>query len=169
MAEAGILYEDDRVEQIDGEVVCRSPIGPKHAAAVNKMARLLIQRLGDSAFVTNRTPLRISSHSEPQPDLMLLRQRDDDYAESHAGPADVLLLIEVADTSLACDRDVKRELYAAAGVPEVWTIDLNHRKILACTEPREDGFALLRTVQNEERVVPGALPDFAVSLAELRI
>lgn len=124
MLEAGILTEDDRVELIDGEIVEMSPIGSRHAASVNRLMRYFIRHLGDAVVVTAQNPLRLNREAEPVPDVLVLKPRADFYAESHPGPDDVLLVVEVSDTTLAYDRRVKLPLYARAGVPEVWIVNL---------------------------------------------
>jgi Uma2 family endonuclease len=124
MAEAGVLAPDARVELIEGEIVDMAPMKSRHAWVVNELMRRLVTAVGDHARITCQTPLRLSQRSEPEPDLMLLRPRPDAYAASHPTAADVLLLIEVADSSLRYDREIKVPLYARHGVAEVWVVDL---------------------------------------------
>jgi Uma2 family endonuclease len=124
MAEAGILTPDDRVELIEGEVIKLSPIGSKHAACVSRIIRQLILSLGEKATISPQNPVRLNNFSEPVPDIAVLKRRDDAYAEHHPFPEDVLLLIEVADTSVVKDRNVKVPLYAASGIPEVWLVNI---------------------------------------------
>jgi Uma2 family endonuclease len=167
MAEAGILTEDDRVELIDGEVVQMSPIGARHAAAVKRCNRVLSRAVGDRALVSVQDPVRLDAYNEPQPDVALLRPRADDYAGGAPGPADLLLVVEAADTSLAQDRQTKLLGYAAAGVRETWLLDLPGDALEAHREPRPTGYALIRRYQRGERVSPEALPDVAVAVADL--
>jgi Uma2 family endonuclease len=124
MAETGILSESDRVELIDGEVIEMSPIGSRHAACVDRLNQLLSLLLGKHLIVRVQNPIRLDEYSEPQPDLCLLQPRADFYAQAHPTPADVLLVVEVADSSAGFDREVKLPLYAQASVPELWIIDL---------------------------------------------
>lgn len=129
LAEVGILQPDDRVELLDGEVIRMSPVGSRHAACVDRLVAVLHAALsslrpGDRPIVRCQSPIRLDERSEPEPDVTLLRARDDFYAASHPGPADVLLVVEVADSSLGFDRDVKLPRYAAAKIPEVWIVDL---------------------------------------------
>jgi len=124
MATGGVFGEDDRVELIDGEVLEMTPIGAPHAGCVNRLNRMLVGAVGERAVVSVQNPVQVGDWSEPQPDLAVLRPRPDFYAEGHAHPADVLLLIEVADTSGPYDRGVKVPLYLAGGIPEVWVVDL---------------------------------------------
>ena len=122
MGEAGILHEDDRVELIEGELVEMAAIGTRHFSCVNGLTRMLVRGVGDEAIVSVQNPVRLDEHSEPQPDLTVLRMRD--YRESLPVPEDVLLLIEVSDPTLAYDRGVKLPLYARSGIREVWIVDL---------------------------------------------
>lgn len=124
MAAADVFAPEDRVELIDGEVVEMSPIGSRHAGCVNRLNRLLTAALGEQAVVAVQNPVQVGDLSEPQPDLVLLRPRPDFYAEHHGMPPDILLVIEVADTSLRFDLERKTPLYLAGGIPEVWVIDL---------------------------------------------
>ena len=123
MGEAGILRPDDRVELIAGEIIDMSPIGSLHAALVAKMSMLFSRHVGDRAIVWAQNPVALDDVSQPQPDVAILRPRPDCYAAAHPGPADVLLVVEVADTTLPFDLAVKVPLYAAAGIPETWVID----------------------------------------------
>lgn len=125
MAAAGILGEDDRVELIEGEIVTMSPTSSRHAACIDRGLRLLSRQLGDDVIVRVQSPIRLHERSEPEPDLALLRFRDDFYAGAHPRPEDILLVIEVAETSRQYDRKVKLPQYARAGIPEAWIFDLS--------------------------------------------
>lgn len=167
MGAAGILGENDRVELIEGEIVAMSPIGSPHGGRVNRLNRILIAAVGDRAVVSPQNPLILGEHSEPEPDLALLRPRPDFYTASHPQAADALLLIEVADTSLDYDLQVKVPLYARHGIPEVWVVDIGHRRVLRFSRPeagqyREQGPLDLSV----PTALPG-LPDCSVVLASL--
>ena len=164
MAEAGILHEDDRVELIDGEIIEMSPIGERHAACVRRLIGLLTRRIGDAAILDVQNPVRLWESAEPQPDLTLLRPRDDLYAAGHPPPEDVLLLIEVSDTSLAYDKNVKLPLYARAGIPEVFVVDLVNEAIERHTEPTEDGYSLVRRARRWEMLESITLPALTLSV-----
>jgi Uma2 family endonuclease len=138
MGQVGVLDEDERVELLDGEIVRMTPIGPAHAGLVNRLNRMLMQRLGNRAIVTVQNPVRLAPYSEPQPDLAIARPRRDDYQLSHPDEREVLLIIEVADSSLPVDRGVKVPIYAVAGIPEVWLVDIPGRRVLVHRKP-EDG------------------------------
>jgi len=169
MAEAGILAEDDRVELIEGEIVEMSPVGRRRHACLDKMTALLAGRLAGRAIVRIQGPVRLSQFSEPQPDLLLLRPRADYYASVDAGPDDVLLLIEVADASLAYDREVKAPLYARAGLAEYWILDLQSDRLLVFRDP-DPGAGRYRCVDclaRDERIAPLAFPDLEILVPDL--
>jgi Uma2 family endonuclease len=163
LAEAGVLSEDSRVELIEGEIVMMTPIGRRHAACVDRLNRLLVHAVGESAIVRVQNPVRLGDRSEPEPDLALLRPRDDFYAEREPGPADALLIVEVADSSLAYDRGVKLPLYARAGVAETWIVDLGERVIEVHRSPGPQGYAERRIFRVGE-VVQLSTPEIAVAV-----
>ena len=162
MGEAGILHEDDRVELIEGEIVEMAAIGTRHFTCVNQLNRLLVRGVGDAAIVSVQNPVRLDEHTEPQPDLAVLRPRD--YRLSLPGPEGVLLLIEVSDTTLAYDRGVKLQLYARAGIPEVWIVDLAGALIERHTDPSSDGYRGLEQARRREKIESTALPGIALSV-----
>jgi Uma2 family endonuclease len=140
MIETGILREDDRVELIEGEIVEMSPIGSQHASCVDSLNTLLVMRVGQSARVRVQNPIHLNDFSEPQPDIAVLKLRADRYRDQHPGPEDVLLVIEVADTSAQYDRNVKIPLYGRAGVSEAWLVDLQNEIIEVHTQPGSKGY-----------------------------
>jgi Uma2 family endonuclease len=158
MGEAGIVGEDDRVELLDGQIYVMSPIGSEHASCVDRLTRLFVRRAGDDAIVRIQNPIRLDEASEPEPDLALLHPRDDAYASDHPGPADVMLVVEVADTSLQFDRDLKRPLYAAAGVPVVWLVDLDGQTIHVYSTPSGDHYETHATHGPDDAVPVPPLP-----------
>ncbi len=164
MAQAGILTEDDRVELIEGEIVEMAPIGSRHAAGVDLANRLLGRLFGDLAIVRVQSPVRLNDRSEPQPDLTLLRPRPDFYASGHPGPEDVLLLVEVMESSADYDRRVKLPLYARYGIPEVWLEDLESRSIEACWQPSPEGYRAVRRFSSGDSLSPQALLKLGVIL-----
>jgi Uma2 family endonuclease len=162
MGEAGILSEDDRVELIDGEVVAMSPIGPRHSACVSRATQALVLAARESAIVQPQGPVRLDRFNEPQPDLMLLRPRADFYASRHPGPADVLLVVEIADSSLRYDRSVKARLYAEWGVPEYWLADLKANVLWRHTSPDGGAYGNVQQQQRGQSIAPLLLPDCTV-------
>ena len=167
MAEAGILAPDERVELIEGEIVTMAPIGPEHVSIVNRLTRTLVDGLGDEAIVSPQNPVVLPRHSEPEPDLALLRPREDWYRRAKPLPADVLLLIEVAESTLRYDREVKRPLYAAHGIPEYWLIDVNGRRLLRFSRPTDDGYEDEGTVNDLRALEPASLPGTPIDLSWL--
>ena len=140
MGEAGILGPDDRVELIEGELIAMAPIGSYHAGTVGGLTYRLVEQVGRHALVWVQNPIRLDNHNEPQPDFALLRPREDEYRNALPGPADVLLIIEVADSSLAFDRTVKANLYARSGIPELWIVDLAGARTWVCRHPSPKGY-----------------------------
>jgi Uma2 family endonuclease len=167
MAEVGILTEDDRVELLDGEIVEMSPIGSVHGGHVKRLNALFTSQLGARVVVSVQDPVRLSRFSEPQPDVTLLRPREDFYARAHPRPEDVLLLIEVADTSVETDRRVKLPLYAGAGVREVWLLDLPAERVEIHRQPTAFGYSEIRTLARGQGLSPQAFPDLALGVEDL--
>ena len=130
MGEAGILTEKDRVELVNGEIIVKSPIGPKHQANVDRVNDAFTSLLRGKAIIRIQGPVRIDNYNEPQPDISVLKFRTDFYSTKHPGPADILLAIEVSDTTIRCDREIKPALYAISRIPECWIEDLNQDVIL---------------------------------------
>ena len=135
MAEAGILHEDDRVELIDGDIVEMSAIGSHHSACTKRLSRILHRGFGDVVIIGTQDPVELGEHYEPEPDISVLHYRGDYYAEHTPTAADVILLIGVADSSLRYDREVKLPVYARAGIPEAWIVDLIDETMERHTDP----------------------------------
>lgn len=167
MAEVGIFGEDDRVELIEGDIVAMSPIGGRHAGCVKQLIVLLTPWIGKTVLLGVQDPIRLGGHSEPQPDLALLRPREDSYRLGHPGPGDVLLLIEVADTSAADDRKSKVPVYARAGILEVWLIDLSGEVIEVYSRPEGGKYRRTRRVRRGEQLAARAIPGLVLSVDEI--
>jgi Uma2 family endonuclease len=167
MAEAGILTREDRVELIDGEIIDMNPIGSPHAAVTNRLARLLNRTVADAtALVSVQSPLRLDDFNEPEPDLMLLRPRADDYRANHPGAADVLVLVEISDSSLAYDRGAKLALYTQFGVPEVWIVEIAGSAVEIYRQPNDGAYEFCeRKVSGT--VAPRLIPAVAIDVAAL--
>ena len=165
MAEAGIFHPDERVELIEGEIVQMSPIGPRHAGCVINANRLFITRLGDRAVVSPQNPVVIQPRSEPQPDLLLLRPRTVSYSREHPIPEDVLLAVEVADTTVRFDRLVKARLYARAGIAEFWLLLAVDGMVEVYRAPGSDGYTSVTPHGPGQTVSSLAFPnvDFTVT------
>mgnify|MGYP005850732689 CR=1 FL=1 len=167
MGTAGIFSEDDRVELIEGEIVEMSPIGSRHANCVRRLIYLLSRMTGERAVIDVQNPIRLGEYSEPQPDVTLLRPRPDFYAAAHPGPADVLLVIEVADTSADYDREVKVPLYALAGIPEVWLVELYAEQIEVYRQPLPHGYQEVQIVRRGQHLSPQAFPEPALAVDDI--
>ena len=167
MAEAGILAPEDRVELIEGEIVDMAPIGSAHAGKVDRLTSLVGRLAADGRVIAGvQRPLRLGPRDEPQPDLVLLRPRADFYESGHPTAANVLLLVEVAESSLAFDRGPKLALYARHGVPEVWIVDLAGRAVELCRGPGPEGYAERRRV-TEGMATPALVPGLDIDVAAL--
>lgn len=140
MGKIGIFTEDDRVELIDGEVIIMSPIGPRHTSLVNRLNALLTRQLVDRVIISVQNPIQLTDYTEPLPDLAVLRYRDDFYAHAHPRSENVLIVVEVADSSLTYDREEKVPRYARSGIPEVWVIDVEQETVTQYTHPDEQRY-----------------------------
>lgn len=167
MAEAGILGEDDRVELIDGEIVQMSPIGRRHNAGVDRPAQLLFERVGRRAIVRVQGSIVLGESGEPQPDIVVLRLRSDFYRDADATAEDVLLLVEVADSSLDYDRRVKASLYARHGIPELWIANLIQDHLLVYLDPSPAGCGTTQILRPGETVRPSAFPDLEIAVDDV--
>ena len=167
MGEAGILTEDDRVELIEGQLIAMSPIGSDHSGTVNALNRALVRAVGDRGVVAVQNPVQLDDLSEPQPDFSVLKPREDDYRRATPRPHEVLLIIEVANTSLAYDRAVKRALYARHGIPEFWIVNLAAGEVEICRVPTGDQYASVSRVGHGSILEPELLPGAAIPVAAL--
>ena len=167
MGEAGILKPDERTELIEGEIFVMPPIGSGHAAGGSRAERSFQRRLGDRAIVRGQYPIRLPDDSEPQPDIVLARPTPDEYRAAHPRPADVLLVVEISDTTLQRDREVKLPLYARVGIPETWLMNLPEDRIEVYRDPAPEGYRSITLVPRDGTVSPLAFPDVAIPCAEL--
>ena len=167
MGEAGIFTEDDRVELIDGEILEMTPIGALHAGVVSRLNELITTRLAGRAHVSVQNPIRVDRHTEPQPDLVVAQRRSNFYTDRHPVPDDILLVVEVADSSLRYDRLEKVPRYGAAGVPETWLVDVAARAVTVYTEPGPDGYGSARERRGSDVLAATAVPDLAVAVDDI--
>ena len=163
---AGILGEDSRVELIEGDLIEMAPIGITHMRCVNRLNRLLMQAVGDAAIVSVQNPVTLPPRSEPQPDVALLKPAAD-QADHVPHPADVLLIVEVADTTLNYDRRTKLPLYARAGIVEVWIVDVQGQTIETFSAPTDTGYARTAVHRRADTVTPIQVPAASIRLDDL--
>lgn len=167
LGELGFFGEDDRVELVEGEIVDMSPIGDWHASCVNRLNRILDRQVGDAAIVQVQGPVRLSRHSEPLPDIALLRYRPDFYSSAKPGPDDVLLLVEVSDSTASYDLGRKAQLYSLHGVAEYWVVDLAAGCAHVFSGPGPKGFRSSTAVRPGTVLTPQLLPTVAVEVSLL--
>jgi len=167
MAQTGILEPDARVELIDGDIVEMSPTGRRHNARVDRCNRLFHQSLGDTAIIRVQGSIVLDDNGEPEPDLVLLRPRDDFYDDADATPADVLLIVEVADSSETYDRMTKAPLYARHGILELWIANLNRDQVIVYRDPASTGYATTRVFRRGESLTPLAFPNLTIAIDDI--
>jgi Uma2 family endonuclease len=167
MAEAGLFKPGERVELIDGEIIDMPPMGSRHAATLEHLASILTAAVGARAIVRQQLPVRLADDSEPEPDIALVKARDDRYRSAHPTAADVLLLVEISDVTLRHDREVKVPLYARCGVPEVWLVDLPDSRVHFYRVPVDGRYADASLVTGPAAASLSAWPDVAIDLAPL--
>ncbi len=167
MIQSGILQEDDRMELLAGEIVEMSPISSRHAAVVDKLAQLMIYRLGENGIVRIQNPVDLGKHSEPQPDIALVKYKKNFYANSLPRPEDIFLLIEVGETSIDSDRQVKLPLYATAGIPEVWLIDLLKDVVERYLEPKGDAYQRTEKYGIGQEIIPESFSQLRLAVKDI--
>lgn len=164
---SGAFTEDDRLELLNGYLIQKMSIGPNHAGAVKALNFLLSRRLGDRAIVAVQDPVTINEYSEPEPDIVVARFREDFYREKHPTPADILLVVEVADSSLSYDLNAKIPLYAAADIPEAWLVNLATRQITVFTRPDGAAYTQSRLCKSGDNLTMPGFADVIVKVDEL--
>lgn len=167
MGEAGILHPDERVELICGEIVLMAPIGNPHATGVRRIERVFGRIVGDAVTISGQNPLLIGEYSNPQPDVAILRFRDDDYSGKPPSAEDVLLVIEVSDSTIIYDRDTKVKLYAQANIPETWIMNLVEDCIETFTGPGPNGYASHAIYRRGDSIAPSTLSDLEFAVDDL--
>lgn len=167
MGEAGILKQQERVELIEGEIVDMSPIGSNHAGTVLYLSNVLKMSLGEKTYISVQSPIDLGDSSEPEPDIVVLKPREDFYRHSHPKPGDILLIIEVSDTSLRYDRGIKIPLYAKYEIPEVWLIDLENNELNIYNSPQNERFENMRKASDYSQLLLKQLPNKIINMAKL--
>lgn len=167
MTEIGILPEESGWEIIDGYLIDKMPIGTKHASVVRKLEKFFERNFGDKAIISGQNPIHLDEYNEPEPDVALLKLRADFYAESHPTPADVLLLVEVSDSTLEYDRETKKNLYAEAGIAEFWLVNLKNDTIEVYAHPKNGNYYSARILEPGETIESAAVEDLTLALNEI--
>jgi Uma2 family endonuclease len=170
MAEVGILRPDERVQLIEGVIVQMPPIGPRHAFNVDRLADLIRDNVGDRARVRSQNPVRLASGAEPEPDVAVVRSDPSNprvYASRHPGVSDILLLIEVADTTVTFDLGVKARMYGRHNVSELWVIDLPGNRVIVHREPTPTGYANVTSITRGETISALEFPDVTFTADEI--
>ena len=163
LAETGVLKPTDKVELIEGQIITMSPIRSPHAACVERLGELLRQKKQDNQFVRSQNPITLGTHSEPEPDLALVKYRDDFYEDNHPTAADVFIAIEVAHTTQKYDRETKMPLFAQYGIPEAWVVDLKAKTIEVYTQPVNGKYSEKQTYERGAVLVSGYFERLLVS------
>lgn len=158
MAEAGVFAADERLELVDGRIVTMAPIGPRHASRTRAIAELFRSRFGERAVVLHQDPVTLDASTEPQPDIAVVTAPAERYERAHPTTADVLLLVEISDTSLAVDRGPKLRTYARTGVPEYWIVNLADDVVEVFCEPAADEYRSQRMLRRGDRIAPRSFP-----------
>ena len=167
MAETGVLDSDARVELIDGKICDMSPIGLFHGGVTDFLTQLFVLAAKGRWVTRVQNPTRLHNFSEPQPDLMLLKPSANFYRKGHPGPEDVFLLVEISDSSLDKDRNIKLPGYARAGIAEVWIVDLNEQSIEVYRQANYAGYGEKTILREGDKASPQSFPDAVVDVAEL--
>ncbi|OCQ90722.1 hypothetical protein BCD67_03115 [Oscillatoriales cyanobacterium USR001] len=164
LGEVGILGLDDRTELIDGDIIFMSPMGTRHASCIDRLLEIFFLGLGKRATITSQTPIRLNGRLEPQPDLSILKRREGSYRESPPQSQDIYLLIEVADTTIDNDRNVKSVLYGKAGIIELWIVDIEADLIEVYRNPSINGYESVQQFRRGESISPIAFPDLVIGV-----
>jgi Uma2 family endonuclease len=167
MRESGILTEDDRVELINGEVRLMSPIGPVHIALVNKLNQILTIHIGTDAIVSIQNPIQLDDFTEPQPDIAILQAREDFYVSGTPRADDVLLVIEISDSTIDYDRNEKTPRYASAHIPEVWIIDVNRKVIEQYSKPFKGEYTQILKLLLGSTIQSQSLPAVSIDVDKI--
>lgn len=167
MIESGILTDRDHVELIQGEIIEMSPVGRHHAACVDRLTELLVLKLFRKALIRVQSPILLSDNSEPQPDLSILQRREDFYNAGHPTPNNIFALVEVSDSTIEFDRDVKVPIYAQEQIPEIWLVNLNNTQIERYCQPIDDTYQQRQIFHLGETLNFQAFPDVPIEVNQV--
>jgi Uma2 family endonuclease len=166
MVESGILAADERVELIDGQLFKIAAKGTAHSAAATRIERTLSQRLGDRVLLRFQAPIQLNDLSEPEPDVAIVKLNPLDYEDHHPTPAEIFWLIEVADTTLKRDRELKAPAYGRSQLQEYWILDLQERHLFVFQEPIATGYTSEQVLSEQEAIAPLAVSDCPINIQE---
>lgn len=167
MIESGILTDRDHVELIQGEIIEMSPVGRHHAACVDRLNELLVLKLFRKALIRVQSPILLSDNSEPQPDISILQRREDFYNAGHPTPADIFALVEVSDSTIEFDRDVKVPMYAQEQISEVWLLNLNNTQIERYRQPIANTYQQQQIFNLGETLSFQGFPDIPIEVNQV--
>lgn len=167
MIESGILTDRDHVELIQGEIIEMSPVGRRHAACVDRLNELFVLKFFQKALIRVQSPILLSDNSEPQPDVSILQRREDFYSDGHPTSVDIFALVEVSDSTIEFDRDVKVPMYAQEKIPEVWLVNLNNSQIERYRQPMANTYQQLKIFNPEETLNFQAFPDIPIQANQI--
>jgi len=167
MTEAGIFHPEERVELIAGQIIKMSAKGTAHGSAVGRIDKLFQNRLGEHAWIRTEQPIKLDNSSEPEPDIAVVKIDPLDYADHHPTPSQVYLIIEVADSSLKYDREIKSQLYAQSGIADYWVLDVIDRKLHMFREPTQQGYQSEVILSQEASISPLQFPTLVIALQDI--
>lgn len=167
MTQAGILPEESGWEIIDGYLIDKMTIGSKHAGTVKRLDEIIRDRIGKAVIVSIQDPIHLDDYNEPEPDVALLKRRSDFYAQSHPSPQDVLLLVEVFDSTIEYDREIKKVIYAKAGIREFWLVNLLNNTVEVYSQPKNGNYHLARILESGETVEATAVENLKMQIDEI--
>ena len=164
LGEIGIFNPEERVELIEGNIIKISAKGTGHACATRRTASLLHNLVGNQAAVYNKSPIALDDNSEPEPDIAVVRIDPFDYATHHPTPSEVYLIIEVADSSLTFDREIKAKIYARSGIADYWVLNVGSRQLHVFREPAENGYQSEVILGETASISPIEFPAFNIAI-----
>ena len=167
MSEMGILAPDERTELINGQIILMASKGTAHVTSLQLLANALRDQLGNTALVRTQDPIQLDEWSEPEPDLVIARGTVLDYTDRHPGPRDLELVVEVADSTLKQDCEIKDKLYAQAGISDYWVLDVKNRQLHIFRNPTPTGYTSHLILNEPSQIAPQAFPSFAISLTAI--
>ena len=169
LVSAGVLESEDRIELIEGELIMMPPIGPEYSASTSNLFFCLSRRLSEKTRLRVSDPITLSSFSEPQPNIAIVKARADHYKSAHPTPKDVLVVIEVVDSSADFDNTVKAKLYGKAGIPEYWIVEIEEACVRVFTEPSKQGYRTIKEYHRGDKVKCGTVPELHLAVTELLV